>query len=197
MSRIRILTITFAITSLGLAFYLYYSINTTIQETKRVSTMEAAIIDQLKLIREAELGYKAVYGSYTSNWDSLLHFVDSGYFYLIQRTETVITLDYGADSTSVQIDTLGRVQVIDSLFGAQKYPNFQLSDLPFVPGITPKTKFLIWADEIKKANLLVSAIEVWNPSPIDPDRNEDSEINIRKPLRFGSRTNITTAGNWE
>ena len=197
MSRIRILTITFAITSLGLAYYLYYSIKTTIQETERISTMEAAIIDQLKLIREAELGYKAVYGHYTSNWDSLLHFVDSGYFYLIQRTETVITLDYGADSTSVEIDTLGRIQVIDSLFGTKKYPNFQLSELPFVPGISPKTKFLVWADEIKKANLLVSAIEVWNPPPIDPNRDEDSEINIRKPLRFGSRTNITTAGNWE
>jgi hypothetical protein len=66
-----------------------------------------------------------------------------------------------------------------------------------VPGISPKTKFLVWADEIKKANLLVSAIEVWNPSPIDPDRDEDSEINIRNPLRLCSITNITTAGNWE
>lgn len=197
MSRIKILTITFAITSVGLAYYLYDSINTTIQETKRIAIMEAAIIDQLKLIREAELGYKAVHGRYTSSWDSLLHFVDSGYFYITERIETVITLDYGADSTSVQIDTLGRIQVIDSLYGSHKYPNFNLAELPYVPGITPKVKFLIWADEIKKANLLVSSVEVWNPSPINPDRDEESEINIKKPLRFGSRTNITTAGNWE
>ena len=197
MSRIKILTTVFAITSVGLAYYLYYSINTTIKETKRIATMEAAIINQLKLIREAELGYKAVHGRYTSNWDSLLHFVDSGYFYITERIETVITLDYGADSTSVQIDTLGRVQVIDSLYGAHKYPNFQLAELPYVPGITPKIKFLIWADKIKKANLLVSSVEVWNPSPINPNRDEESEINIKKPLRFGSRTNITTAGNWE
>lgn len=197
MSRIKILTTVFAITSVGLAYYLYYSINTTIKETKRIATMEAAIINQLKLIREAELGYKAVHGRYTSNWDSLLHFVDSGYFYITERIETVITLDYGADSTSVQIDTLGRVQVIDSLYGAHKYPNFQLAELPYVPGIVPKVKFLIWADEIKKANLLVSSVEVWNPSPINPNRDEENEINIKKPLRFGSRTNITTAGNWE
>ncbi len=197
MSRIKILTTVFAITSVGLAYYLYYSINTTIKETKRIATMEAAIINQLKLIREAEFGYKAVHGRYTSNWDSLLHFVDSGYFYITERIETVITLDYGADSTSVQIDTLGRVQVIDSLYGAHKYPNFQLAELPYVPGIVPKVKFLIWADEIKKANLLVSSVEVWNPSPINPNRDEESEINIKKPLRFGSRTNITTAGNWE
>jgi len=197
MSRIKILTTVFAITSVGLAYYLYYSINTTIKETKRIATMEAAIINQLKLIREAELGYKAVHGRYTSNWDSLLHFVDSGYFYITERIETVITLDYGADSTSVQIDTLGRVQVIDSLYGAHKYPNFQLAELPYVPGIVPKVKFLIWADKIKKANLLVSSVEVWNPSPINPNRDEESEINIKKPLRFGSRTNITTAGNWE
>ena len=45
MSRIKILTIVFAVTSVGLAYYLYYSINTTIQETKRVATMEAAIIE--------------------------------------------------------------------------------------------------------------------------------------------------------
>ena len=197
MSRIKILTTVFAITSVGLAYYLYDSINTTIKETKRIATMEAAIINQLKLIREAELGYKAVHGRYTSNWDSLLHFVDSGYFYITERIETVITLDYGADSTSVQIDTLGRVQVIDSLYSAHKYPNFNLAELPYVPGITPKIKFLIWADEIKKANLLVSSVEVWNPSPINPNRDEESEINIKKPLRFGSRTNITTAGNWE
>ena len=39
-------------------------------------------------------------------------------------------------------------------------------------------------------------VEVRNPKPFDPDRKESNEANINKPLRFGSRTSITTAGNW-
>jgi hypothetical protein len=159
--------------------------------------MESAIINRLKMIREAELGYKSVNGSYTNNWDELLNFIDSGSFYITQRTETIITLDYGADSTYVEIDTLGTVFVMDSLFGPSKYPNFSLEDFPYVPGVQPRTKFLMWADKITKAGLMVDAVEVWNPSPINPKRSEDSEYNTKKPLRFGSRTNITTVGNWE
>ena len=35
---------------------------------------------------------------------------------------------------------------------------------------------------------MVNAIEVKNPRPVDPSRDEESEYNTRKPLRFGSRT---------
>jgi len=83
------------------------------------------------------------------------------------------------------------------LFTKKKWPNFNLSTFAYVPGVTPQTKFDIWADKITKAGLLVNAIEVKNPSPVDPSRDEESEYNTRKPLRFGSRTSVTTAGNWE
>ena len=43
----------------------------------------------------------------------------------------------------------------------------------------------------------VNVVEVRNPKPFDPNRKETNEANINKPLRFGSRTSITTAGNWE
>ncbi len=195
MTKTKIFTIVFAITSIGLAYYLFYSINSSIQETKRIARMEKAIIDQLMLIRDAEIAYKAVNGSYIANWDTLVAFVDTGSFYIVERTETIITLDYGADSTYVEVDTLGTVAVVDSIFST--LPNFDPQTLPYVPGIDPPTKFNVWADKIPKAGLLVDAIEVWNPSPVDPQRSEDSEFNTKKPLRFGSRTSITTGGNWE
>ena len=86
---------------------------------------------------------------------------------------------------------------MDSLFRAGKWPNFNLETLPYVPGVQPPVKFDVWADRISKAGLLVNAIEVKNPRPVDPSRDEESEYNTRKPLRFGSRTSVTTAGNWE
>lgn len=197
MSTTKILTIVFGVVALGLAFYLYYSIDSSIEEGKRIARLEGRIIEQLQMIREAELAYEAVNGQYTSDWDKLLAFVDTGSFYITSRKETVITLDYGADSTHVEIDTLGEVAVRDSLFTENKWPRFNLATLPYVPHVEPPTKFNIWADQIEKSGVRVNAIEVYNPKPINPERDEESEYNSKKPLRFGSKTSVTTAGNWE
>lgn len=197
MSKTKIFSILFGIIAAFLAWYLFDSINSSIQTTQRIEKMEARIIEQLKMIREAELGYVAANGSYTSDWDKLIAFVDTGRFYITEKTETIITRDYGADSTHVEIDTIGTVSVRDSLFSKDKWPRFNLSTLPYVPGIEPPTKFDIWADKIDKAGVKVNAIEVKNPKPVNPARDEESEYNTRKPLRFGSRISVTTSGNWE
>ena len=197
MTKTKIFTYVFGIIAVVLAFYLYNSIDSSIEESRRIERMEARIIEQLKMIREAELAYEAVNGQYTSDWDKLLAFVDSGKFYLTEKTEYVITLDYGADSTYIEVDTLGTVPVRDSIFTEEKWPRFKLATLPYVPGVEPPTKFNIWADKIEKSGVMVNAVEVVNPSPINPERDEESEYNTKKPLRFGSRTSVTTAGNWE
>ena len=55
----------------------------------------------------------------------------------------------------------------------------------------------MWAGETEKGGVSVNVVEVRNTKPFDPNRKESNEANINKPLRFGSRTSITTAGNWE
>ncbi|MFT5570271.1 MAG: preprotein translocase subunit SecG, partial [Cyclobacteriaceae bacterium] len=67
MSTTKILTIVFAITSIVLAYFLFDSINSSIVESRRVEKMERAIINKLKMVREAQLAYKAVNGTYTSD----------------------------------------------------------------------------------------------------------------------------------
>lgn len=197
MNTTKILTYVFGVVALGLAFFLYRSINSSIEEAERIQRSEARIIEQLKMIREAELAYAAVNGVYTSDWDKLTAFVDSGSFYIMEKTEFVITLDYGADSTYIEVDTLGTKPVMDSIFKAEDWPNFDLATLAYVPGVNPPVKFNIWADKIEKSGVKVNAVEVVNPQPVDPERDEESELNSKKPLRFGSRTSVTTAGNWE
>lgn len=197
MSKTKIFTIFFGIVAAGLAYYLYYSIDSEIEKTNRIERLEARIIEQLKMIREAETAYLAVNGQYTSNWDKLISFVDTGRFYIVEKQEFVKTLDYGADSTWVEVDTIGTAGVKDSLFKKSQWPKFNLSTLAYVPGVDPPTKFDIWADKIDKSGVKVNAIEVKNPSPINPERDEENEYNTKKPLRFGSRTSVTTAGNWE
>jgi len=195
MEKTKIISVAFLVVSLGLAFLLGNSIYTSIYEADRIDREETRIKNKLIMIRVAQIGYQAVNRQYTSDWDKLRNFIDSGQFYLTSKIEHIITLDYGADSVYVEIDTLGTIPVVDSLFSAAKFPDFDLATLSMIPGT--QKEFAMWADKITRSNVLVDVVEVWNTVPVNPKRKEDNEARSKKPLRFGSRTNITTSGNWE
>ena len=178
----------------GLAFFLVSRIKYSIDEEARINAAEDKVIEKLKMIRDAQIAFQSVNGKYANEWDSLLNFVENGNIFLIQRREETVLLDYGAEETTLYLDTLDKVKVIDSLFSS--IPNFKASNLIFVPGYE-NVKFEIWASKIEKGGVEVDVVEVRNPKPFDPNRKESNEANINKPLRFGSRTSITTAGNWE
>jgi len=76
-------------------------------------------------------------------------------------------------------------------------PNTNISQLAIIPLTNPAAKFDLFADRIEKNRLMVNVVEVRDIKPVDSRRKEDNEANNRKPLRFGSRTEVTTAGNWE
>lgn len=196
MNTTKILTYVFAVVSIALAWFLFSSIKTKIDEEERIATIEARVIEKLQMIRDGQMAFQAVNGKYTSNEKDLLAFLDTGSFYITERKETIHTLAYGADSISVQIDTLGTILVKDSLFTPQKWPNFNLSTLMFIPGSDGK-KFAMWADKIEKSGVMVDVVEVRSVAPVNPARKESNDANTKKPLRFGSRTQVTTAGNWE
>lgn len=269
MSTTSILSKVFLVLSIGLGIYLVMSIKSTISDREMIASREAAIIEKLEFIREAEIVYQEVNGNYTSDWDNLIDFIENGEYPIIEKTETIITLDYGADSSVISYDTLDIIPAKERIFkvlhnvnaanngtfvgfevpeggsavqGAPAYtlvqggkkvthkyknsgrvinqeslasgqavtkgdllmsleetkfdPNMDISRIAYVPGME-NVKFDIYANEIERSNLLVDVIEVKNPKPFDPSRKEDNEAKNRKPLRFGSRTDVTTSGNWE
>jgi hypothetical protein len=194
MSSTRIFFIVFLITAVGSGFYLFNSINSSIQQSARIADAEKQIIEQLKLIREAELAYISVNGQYTSDWNKLIEFINKGVFYVIEKKETITEESYGVETVTVEIDTLGTVPVYDSVFS--KYKNFNADRLPYVP-VYKNVKFKIVVNKIDKSGVMVDVIEVWNPKPVNPERDEESEYTSKKPLRFGSQYSVTTSGNWE
>lgn len=194
MKNLKYYTYATLLFAAGLAFYLVNSIKYSIDEEARINAAEDKVIEKLKMIREAQIAFQSVNGKYANEWDSLLNFVENGNIFLIQRREETVLLDYGAEETTLYLDTLGSVTVLDSLFSS--IPNFVASNLVYVPGYDD-VKFEIWASKIEKGGVEVDVVEVRNPKPFDPNRKESNEANINKPLRFGSRTSITTAGNWE
>lgn len=269
MNLTRILTVVFTVISLGLAYFLYNSIQSVIDTQEQIESTEKAVIEKLKLIREAEVVFQEQNGHYTANWDSLVDFIQNGKVPILQRREIITQQAYGGEKVEVQVDTLGflsakerifkknysmsaadngtfagfKVKVGDQVIKNQKAysiqvgdrtneppfqekgiiqsladvnpgdvitrgkilinyydyifnPNTDLSTLANVPG-SEGVKFEIFAGTVEKNGIKVDVIEVKDPKPIDPKRKESNEQKARKPLRFGSRLDVSTAGNWE
>lgn len=191
----RILTIVFILVAIGIAYYLVDRIKFAIDEETRIARIERQIIDKLMFIRDAEVAYKEAHGQYTSDWDKLISFIDTGTIYITQRREETTLLDYGAEETTIHIDTLDNVPVADSLFSVPAYTKFRddLENLSKVP-VTGET-FILSADKIRKGNVDVNVFLVEDPAPVNPARR--GENSILGPLRVGSLTEVTIAGNWE
>ncbi|MFQ3214137.1 MAG: hypothetical protein ACJAT1_001404 [Marivirga sp.] len=190
MSKTKIFSIVLFIAAIVIAYFFARSISDDIQKEKRIAKEEGRVIEKLKLIRSGLIAYQRSNGQYTSDWEKLINFIDSGNFYVTERSEIIIPRDYGGDSVIINIDTLGTIGVYDSLYAS--IPNFILQELPFKTGTT--TKFNIFADKVIKGSVKVDVFEVSDPNPINPKRRKDQN---EKALRVGSKTEVTNAGNWE
>ena len=193
MNLSKVLSLVFLLVAIGLGYYLYKGVDDVVEGEKRVALVEAAIIEKLQMLRDAELAFQASNGRYAGNWNELKTFIQSGKIWLVQRTEKTKLLEYGKEETTVTFDTLGSVQVIDSLFNKRKFPDFNLDNLAVVPGSGGK-QFEFFADKVERNSYEVSVFEIRDPSPINPKRRLN---NNEKALKVGSRTDASTEGNWK
>lgn len=116
MNLTKILSIVLFVVSLGLAYYLYDNINSTIVLRESILTTEKQITDKLSIIREAEKVFLEQNGRYTANWDSLLQFIEHGQVPVIVRTEKITQLSYGEEKVEVKIDTINYISAKDKIF---------------------------------------------------------------------------------
>jgi biotin carboxyl carrier protein len=116
MNLTKILTVVLFAASLFLAYRLYRSVQGTIEERELVSSTEAAIIEKLKLIREAEIVFHSVNGRYTANWDSLITFIENGQVPIVQRREVITQKSYGVEDVQVFVDTLGFIPAKEKIY---------------------------------------------------------------------------------
>jgi hypothetical protein len=194
MNLTKVLSLVFFAVAAFLGYLLWKGVDDVVEEEKRIALLEAATIQKLEMLRDAQMAYQASNGKYASTWDSLKMFIEDGTIWMVQRTETTKLLDYGAEEITVSYDTLGSVAVMDSLFNERKFPEFNIDVLPVVPGSGGK-QFEFFAAKVEKTGgYLVNVFEIRDPSPINPDRRAN---NNEKALKVGSRTDASTEGNWK
>ena len=204
----KIITYVLYLFSFVLVYLIYNAIDSPIEFNKIKNKRYLKVIDRLKDIRNAQIAYKSVNGIYSDNFDSLISFIDSAKFTIIEkRDSSYMQYDrvYRIDMLREVIvtDTLGFVSVKDSLFK----DNLSYKDMAFVPIDGVDNKFQLKADIIDKNGYNVPVFEVRvSKDLILYDQNKDlitqekeivSVDGVNGPfLILGSMSDVSTNGNW-
>ncbi|MEC8175448.1 MAG: hypothetical protein VYB19_04270 [Bacteroidota bacterium] len=204
----KIITYVLYFLSIVLVFQIYNSIDAPIEFNKVKNERYQKVIERLKDIRNAQVAFKSVNGIYSDNFDSLVSFIETGEFTIIEkRDSSYMQYDrvYRIDMLRevIVVDTLGFVSVKDSLF---KNDN-RYKDLALVPIDGIDEKFSIKADIIDKNGYNVPVFEVKvSKDVILFDQNKDllmqeketvSVDGVNGPaLVLGSLEDVSTNGNW-
>ena len=204
----KIITYVLYFLSIILVFQIYNSIDAPIEFNKVKNERYQKVIERLKDIRNAQIAFKSVNGIYSDNFDSLVNFIETGQFTIIEkRDSSYMQYDrvYRIDMLRevIVVDTLGFVSVKDSLF---KNDN-RYKDLALVPIDGIDEKFSIKADIIDKNGYNVPVFEVKvSKDVILFDQNKDllmqeketvSVDGVNGPaLVLGSLEDVSTNGNW-
>ena len=204
----RIVTYILYFFSLILVYAIYNSVDAPIEFNKVKNERYLKVIDRLKDIRNAQIAFKSVNGIYSDNFDSLVSFIDSAQFTIIEkRDSSYMQYDrvYRIDMLREVIvtDTLGFVSVRDSLF---KNDN-SYKDMAKIPIEGVEGEFQLKADIIDKNGYNVPVFEVrvskdlilydQNKDLIAQEKETISVDGVNGPfLILGSMSDVSTNGNW-
>ena len=208
MNKKRALELFLWVLSIFFATQIYSSINGPIKFNQVKNDRYTMVIDRLKDIRTAQIAHKDVNGFYANNFDSLVSFVDTGIFTLIEKRDSSY-LEYNRTYRidmlkEIEIvDTLGFVSVKDSLFG----DNESYKMMAVVPIEGTDSEFSIKADIIDKNGYQVPVFEVkiqknivlfdQNKDLLDQENKIISVDAVNGPeIILGSMTDVSTNGNW-
>jgi hypothetical protein len=194
-----------------LGYFTFMSVYNEIKFHNIKQDRYAAVIKKLVDIRDSELAYKEVKGNFTNNYDSLVSFIETGKFAIIERRDSTVldvekTKAYGGIKYTKEItivDTLDFVSVRDSIF--KKSPRYKtMMNIPFTKA---GTKFELKAGEVGgegKALPVFEAVawkkDILHDQPKDLVGKEENAFSVEEingdAIRIGSMEEVKVNGNW-
>lgn len=198
-----------------LAYMLYNSVNGPVKFNKVKHARYVQVIKNLKDIKASELAHQQITGDFTGSFDSLVRFIDTAEFAIVERRDTFYPdqaknkafglnpLTGGYIIEDVIIDTLGFTSVKDSLFkNSDRYKTMMNIPLEGIDG-----KFELKAGKLEKNNNLYSVFEAKVSKDViledqDPDllyqeKQTVSVDGVNGPfIKVGSMDDVDTSGNW-
>ncbi len=181
-----------------------YSLYEIIQEPIRFEKIKTQRYDQTKLrleqIRDVQKAYRAEYGEFAGDFNTLIAFVDTGKQTIIERKDsTFVYFDevYLKDREKDTIITrvIGYKNIKESLFSSDFDPTL-LKYIPF----TDNREFTLESDKLTVNDIIVPVFEARAENKdIFADIWDKYEEFIDKDyaLKVGSLTEPTLSGNWK
>ncbi|MCB0791360.1 MAG: hypothetical protein H6595_01595 [Flavobacteriales bacterium] len=177
--------------ALFLAFRDYRSVKSVLEFEAMKKANDTQVIQGLKDIRTAELGYKQATGGYTSDLSVLHDFVKSGTIPMVraigQKPDT-LSVEEAIELGIIVRDTI-QVPAMDSLFmtkSAQQDRAFAFDAGSFTNSPTSKKPFLLKAGVINSSGRNVPVFQAKDPAPLVAGDT----------LMVGSLEKASTSGNW-
>lgn len=207
-----IIQILLIIVAIGITYLIYQGIQHPIDFEKTKTDRYDVTIQRLKDIRKAQLAYKDVYGRFTGDWDTLIHFVEYDSVRNVRKVGELTDSMIEAGLTERKALRMGliirdtiRNSVKESLFES----SFNPKDLKYVPLSDTVAEFMLGSNIITTGSgIKVPVFEAKAHNNVilkGLDRqyvinlNEQSRLNEKYPgLKVGSLTEtVNNAGNWE
>ncbi len=186
-----IVGILFAVIAIGLAYRNYRSVVEVIEFNERKAQSDKLVIQGLKDIRTAELGYKEATGNFTGSIDVLTNFLKNGTIPMVKSIGQVpdsLTELKALELKLIVRDTI-LAPALDSLFMTKKalegraYP-FDLNTFANSP--VSKKPYLLRAGVINSSGRSVPVFMARDPQPIVAGDT----------LLVGNLEKYSVAGNW-
>jgi len=195
-----------------LGWKLYKSVIGPVEFNKVKVERYTHVIKHLKDIKAAELAHKEITGKFTGSFDSLVRFIDTAEFAIIERRDTsyadvaknkAFGISEGYFIEDIIIDTLDFASVRDSLYGTtDSYKT--MMNVP-IKGID--AKFELTAGKIEKSGAEYSVFEAsiskdvvlqgLDKDLIEQEKQVISVEGVNGPsIKVGSMTEVNTSGNW-
>lgn len=182
-----------------IGFLVYQSIMEPLEFSREKRKRETIVVNKLIDIRNSQVIYRQLVGTYSNNFDSLQVFLADAEIPIVK----MIADPEDTTFTKTINDTVGYIKVSDSIFRGKSYTLNQLSFIPFSDG----ELFEMDSDTIKRGGVKVHVFEVKAPyTAYLKGMDKQTVINIIAKqedieryagLKLGSLVEPTTDGNWE
>lgn len=198
-----VLSILLWIVIVWFAYMIYGSIMEPIKFNQEKRERYAKVIDNLKIIRDAQLAYGTVNRTFTPNYSDLISFIDTAQFAVTEVKNIVVTEQRGRITVDVEkrvVDTIGFEPVINS-FKGRDYKNMMN-----VPGTD--AKFELKTGTVEKVQGVKASVfeakvdksvvlQGMNKDLIRQEKESLGGINVPgEYITVGSLNEVNSNGNW-
>lgn len=200
-----IISLFLLVTAGYLGYKIYYGVIGNIEFHQEKEKRFAKVINNLKIIRKANLDYRKAKGVYTNNFDSLVKFIKHDSFPEISvREEFKTVIDRGV-STEVEfkvVDTIGFTRVIDG------YKGINFEKMMYVPGLE-NVRFQLDTASVEKGAAAIKTsvfeakidkkmvLEGMDKNLIAQEITVFSVDQVRgEYISVGNLENVKDSGNW-